>query len=274
MNSFRKIVVVSNIPDKFAEQEDTKLAGAIREYCPAQFELLRDISLNTIQEDCSYLFRCIYDESTGNVIKDMKPIYEYLHIHRIPYLTVYNGKGDQRGKGYLADLYQMQYPVVPTFTAAIGALEYPAYEYLLKPAVGGSGKGVRQVTKEGLRTTEVGTSFVIQPVLDIAYETSYLYIDNEFQYSLKTRNSRWDLVVYEPSTEEMALVRKCVAWNPIKGIQRVDCVWTTDGKQLLLELEDWCPFLSLFDSENTPREKFVHNLFASLKNFNYDSLTV
>jgi hypothetical protein len=233
---------------------------------------LNELSPENMSTSSAYLFRCIYDESTGNVVKDMSAIYGFLHKNKVPYLTAYNGRGDQQGKTYLTDLYKQGFQVMPTFVSADEALEYQAEQYLVKPLVGGSGHGVRTLSRKELAETNIEQSFVIQPKMDIAYETSYLYIDNVFQYALKTRASRWDLVVYEPSADELAFGEKCVAWNPIKGVQRVDSLWTTDGKQYLLELEDWAPFLSLYDSENTPKDVFIKNLVVSLRNFDYDDL--
>ena len=274
MPTIKEIVVVSNFPDEFAAKEDVLLTEALKKYAPAKLVYLRDVSPDTLNGNSTYIFRCIYDNSIGSVTKDMAPIYARLHEKRIPYLTVHNGKGDQQGKKYLADLYSLGYPVVPTFTDTVQALTCPSDEYLVKPIYGGTGKGVQRIAKEALKDLSIDETFVIQPVLDVAFETSYLYIDDVFQFALKTRNDRWDLVAYEPTAAEIALGKRCTTWNPIKGIQRVDCLWTTDGTQYLLELEDWCPFLSLFDSENVPREQFVANLFASLQSFDYDNLNL
>ena len=274
MSLIKEIIVVSNFPDESAEREDKKLAEALSAYSSTKLELLSDLSVENIRDTSVYLFRCIYDNSVGSVVKDMKPIYAHLHSKKIPYLTVYNGKGDQQGKRYLANLYAMGYPIVPTFTSPNEALYYPAEEYLIKPIFGGTGKGIRRILKKDMTHLDIDNTFVIQPRLEATFETSYLYIDDKFQFALKTRNDRWDLVVYEPTGDELGFVQKFVVWNPIKGIQRIDCLWTTGGTQYLLELEDWCPFLSLFDSENVPRKAFMANLFASLQSFDYDSLHI
>src|SRR4051812_19313862 len=102
---FSEIVVVSNIPDEFAEREDRKLAEALKTHMPTRFELLEKISPEKFLENTAYIFRCIYDDSIGNVTKDMGPIYSRLREMKVPYLTVFNGKGDQTGKHYLAELY-------------------------------------------------------------------------------------------------------------------------------------------------------------------------
>ena len=106
---------------------------------------------------------------------------------------------------------------------------------------------------------------VIQPKLEVAYETSYIFVDDEYEYALKTRGERWDLVIHEPTEHELGLVKRFVEWNPVKGIQRVDCIWTTAGEQLVLELEDWCPFLSLFDTSGTPKDKVIFDILVSLR---------
>ncbi len=258
----KEVIVVSNFSDEHTILEDNKLAELLGAFAPAKAVDLKRLSASDISDTSVYAFRCIFGES-GTVEKgDIEEIYATLDDRKVPYINVFNGKGDQQGKAYLPELYRLGYAVVPTFLTPTEALVVPAAEYVMKPLAGGSSKGQIRFTMDAPPTQYAG--HVTQPVMDIAYETSYLFIDNVFQHALKTRAHRWDMVMHDPTAEEIAIAERFVAWNPIKGIQRVDCLWTKDGQQLLLELEDWCPYLSLFETEDVPYQKFVQNLAVSL----------
>ncbi len=263
MRDTKEIVVISSFAHQPEAEEDTGLAAMLSEHIPSRVERTSELSISRLKDTSTYLFRCIYGPS-GTVETDLSGVYAFLDSHAIRYRNVYNGKGDQRGKKYLAELYGSGYPVVPTFFSADAAAAYEAASYLVKPLVGGSGVGITTVSRAELAGMKREQASIIQPKIEVAYETSYVFINDAFQYALKTRGSRWDLGVYEPTERELEMARAFIAWNPVKGIQRVDCIWDRNGAQYLLELEDWCPFLSLFEGEGVPREKFVSDLLASL----------
>ena len=263
MKKAEEVVVVTNFPDEFAAHEDKKLSEAFSVHLPSRLQDVKTLHRFDLRDTCVYAFRCIYGES-GTVETNLFDIYRDLDERGIRYINKFNGKGDQKGKEYLVELCALGYPVVPTASTAPAAIPYGAKEYIVKPAFGGSSKGQRVVPHDALETFAMPRNSVIQPKLDVSYETSYIFVDNEFEYAVKTRKERWDLVFHEPMPDELALVKHLVEWNPIKGIQRVDCVWTISGEQLVLELEDWCPFLSLFDTVGTPKDKVIFDILVSL----------
>ncbi len=260
----KKIVVVSAFADEFCDREDRNIAKEFAKTCESTVLHIDELQVQDLNPETAYAFRCIYGPS-GTVERDLTDVYMALNTQRISYINSSNGKGDQRGKGYLLELYANNFPVVPTFDQFDAARNFDSEEFIVKPLVGGSSIGQFSVPKSELGNTSFATPSIIQPKLQIKYETSYLYIDNQFQYALRTRNDRWDLVVYEPTLDELIFGERFVSWNPIRGVQRVDCIWTKDGRQFLIELEDWCPFLSLNDSADTPKDMFIHNLLLSLK---------
>lgn len=64
----------------------------------------------------------------------------------------------------------------------------------------------------------------------------------------------------------MEFASKFMAWNTCEfGIQRVDACRLKDGRLLLMELEDYNPFLSLDLWEKEVQERFVRSLALSLE---------
>lgn len=259
-----KVFIVSCLLDDEIKKEEYGIAELLSVYTPSVVVHLDALAIGQLDPTAIYVFRCLFGNSGTVERKDMPVIYAHLNFHKIPYINVFNGKGDQQGKTYLPELYKKGYEVVPTFDTPQAAIEFPAKEYILKPLAGGSSKGQIHLGRSELLSREADSKYVIQPKLNLTYETSYFFIDNKYQYALKTRAHRWDMVMHDASPKEIELAEKFVTWNPIKGIQRVDCMWTQDGQQLMLELEDWCPYLSLYETENVPYQKFVQNLAVCL----------
>ena len=269
MHDIGDIVVVSNLEDPLAKEEDSLLSRALEAYSLTQVADLSDIHASALSHNTAYLFRNIWGREETN--QQLKATYEALKEKGIRYLNSFDGKGDQErlygtGKRYLIRLFEDGYPVIPTFRSLDSALQYPAERYLLKPILGISAKGIRQVTKKELETEVDDPNFIIQPYLDFTSELSFFFINSEFQYALQTKSHRWDLEVYQPSKSELESAERFISWNPISGIQRIDFLRTYDNQMLLLEVEDWCPYLSLFDCENLPRRHFISTLVKAIKN--------
>ncbi len=164
-------------------------------------------------------------------------------------LCVYNpfiGHGDMQGKKYLPELWRLGYPVIPSVerVSELGAL--PLTEnFMVKPLFGGSSFGVKKIARSKLEAMPL-TDHIIQPFLQIEKEISFYFIDNELQHVLATRGDRWNLQFYDATDEQKMIAQNFVQWNSLpRGIQRIDFALTFDGEFLLMEIEDWCPFLSL-----------------------------
>ncbi|MFD7388272.1 hypothetical protein ACFV46_07380 [Streptomyces sp. NPDC059852] len=184
---------------------------------------------------------------------------------------VYNpltGRGDMTGKQYLLDLTAAGFPVIPTVDRAEDLHLLPgAGRYVVKPKLGADSLGLRIVSAPEAREAADGT-VLVQPHIDFAYEVSFYFVDDAFQYALYAPHTdrRWQLEPYEPSAADLDFARRFVDWNALAhGIQRVDACRAPDGTLLLVELEDLNPYLSLDSVDGTRRDAFVAAMKESLR---------
>ncbi|MCZ0206420.1 hypothetical protein OZK63_13475 [Streptomyces sp. UMAF16] len=186
---------------------------------------------------------------------------------------VYNpltGKADMAGKQYLLDLTAAGYPVIPTVDRAADLPVLPAAErYVVKPKAGADSLGLRIVPAGELNALATG-EVLIQPCVDFAYEVSFYFVDDDFQYALYAPDParRWELEPYPATAADLEFARRFIDWNALGcGIQRVDACRTADGGLLLVELEDLNPYLSLDVLPERDRDRFVAAFTASLSRF-------
>ncbi|MEV8086557.1 hypothetical protein [Streptomyces nigra] len=222
----------------------------------------------------------LMDAFDAVVVRNSGPVLGYLDVYddfRRRALAagtrVYNpltGKGDMAGKQYLLDLTAAGLPVVPTVDRAEDLPLLPEAErYVVKPRLGADSIGLRIVSREEAAEAADG-SVLVQPHVDFAYEVSFYFVDDAFQYALYAPHTdrRWQLEPYEPTAADLEFARRFVDWNTIRhGIQRVDACRAPDGSLLLVELEDLNPYLSLDAVDDTRRDAFVAAMKASLRRF-------
>ncbi len=190
---------------------------------------------------------------------------------------VYNpltGRGDMAGKQYLLDLTRAGHPVIPTVDRPEHLHHLPESDvYALKPKAGADSIGLRftgRAELEELRNTAPPALLddtLFQPRIDFAYEVSFYYVDDAFQYALYAPDAhrRWALTPYDPTDEDLAFARTFITWNTLDhGIQRVDACRTREGDLLLVELEDLNPYLSLDVTSTATQDAFVSAMTASL----------
>ncbi|GAA0294377.1 hypothetical protein GCM10010302_36270 [Streptomyces polychromogenes] len=183
---------------------------------------------------------------------------------------VYNpltGRGDMAGKQYLLDLTAAGHPVIPTVDDPADLHLLPAADtYAVKPRQGADSIGLAFTATPATPPGE----FLIQPRVDFAYEVSFYFVDDAFQYALYAPDPerRWELVPYEPTAEDLAFARRFIDWNTLAhGIQRVDACRAPSGELLLVELEDLNPYLSLELLPAAVQDRFVEALVSSLTSF-------
>ncbi|MGW4599515.1 hypothetical protein ACWEOA_30145 [Streptomyces sp. NPDC004457] len=186
---------------------------------------------------------------------------------------VYNpltGKADMAGKQYLLDLTAAGFPVIPTVDRAEDLDRLPSAErYVVKPRQGADSLGLRIVPAGGVAAAATG-DVLIQPCVDFAYEVSFYFVDDDFQYALHAPDPqrRWELRPYQATAADLEFARRFIDWNDLgHGIQRVDACRTADGSLLLVELEDLNPYLSLDALPEEARDAFVTAFTASLSRF-------
>jgi hypothetical protein len=186
----------------------------------------------------------------------------------VPTFNSLDGKADMKGKQYLLDLFAHGFPVIPTIDKISDLNLLPQSEqYIIKLKNGADSIGMEKVSRKEMNETDLKNKLV-QPFIDFEYEVSFFFINDTFQYALyaPSKDKRWELRVYEPSTEDLAFAQKFIAWNKMKrGIQRVDACKLKDGSLLLVELEDLNPFLSLDALTIEARDKFVGNFITALE---------
>ncbi|WP_405979834.1 hypothetical protein [Streptomyces sp. NBC_00158] len=197
-----------------------------------------------------------YDEFRAAALAAGTPVYNPL-----------TGRADMAGKQYLLDLTAAGHPVIPTVDDPADLhLLPPADTYAVKPKQGADSIGLTFTATPSGPAGEV----LIQPRIDFAYEVSFYFVDDAFQYALHAPDParRWDLTPYEPTDADLAFARGFVDWNTLDhGIQRVDACRAPSGDLLLVELEDLNPYLSLDLLPPPTREAFVEALVHSLHAF-------
>ncbi|MBT2479608.1 hypothetical protein [Streptomyces sp. ISL-94] len=185
-------------------------------------------------------------------------------------IRVYNpltGRGDMAGKQYLLDLTAAGYPVIPTVDDPARLSELPQVpSYAVKPKQGADSIGLAFTADPSGPAGEI----LIQPRIDFAYEVSFYFVDDAFQYALYAPDPerRWELRPYDPTGADLAFARTFIEWNTLThGIQRVDACRAPSGELLLVELEDLNPYLSLDLLPAETQDDFVTALTGSLRSF-------
>lgn len=187
-----------------------------------------------------------------------------------PIFNDLSGKGDIKGKYHLIELFSAGYPVIPSVRSfseieKLGATN----QYMLKPLDGCDSHGIEVGTKEEISKLNL-SSYMIQPNIKFSSEVSFYFIGKEFQYALSTVHpeQRWQLNIFKPSEKELKFATSFIEWNSCtRGIQRVDACRNEHGELLLMELEDYNPFLSLELLEKETVEKFIKKLSQQITHF-------
>ncbi|WP_252236994.1 hypothetical protein [Clostridium sp. CH2] len=196
---------------------------------------------------------------------------EKVKLHNLKTYNSFNGKADMKGKDYLIELTDKNYPVIKTIDNLNYIDKLPIVnKYVIKPKDGADSIGMKFLSKEELykNINLDDKNTLIQPLINFKYEVSFYFIDKEFQYALYApdKNKRWELKEYVPTKEDLEFAQKFIQWNNLNhGIQRVDACRTEENELLLVELEDLNPYLSLLEISDELRNKFIDSLKNSLR---------
>lgn len=242
-------------------REDIELSGFLRKYF--------HVCISHI-EDCNKVLHAVDAALIRNSGPQMFHQKELTELRKRKDLLLYNdlsGKGDINGKAHLLELFKAGYPVIPTVDSVeqvkvLGEAE----RYLLKPLDGADSAGVQILNAVELANA-VRYKTLIQPLVDFQYEVSFYFVDQQFHYAFYAPDTqkRWELKPYTARQEDIEFAKKFILWNTCKyGIQRVDACRIKDGRLLLMELEDYNPFLSLNLLQNDVKEHFLKSVCESL----------
>jgi hypothetical protein len=186
----------------------------------------------------------------------------------VPTFNSFDGKADIRGKQYLLDLMDLNYPVIPTVSEISGLDRLGNTDkYIVKIKNGADSIGMEIFSRSEL-LADNPKGKLIQPFLPLDYEVSFYYLNHEFQYALYApdRQKRWELTEYFPTEADISFADKFIRWNDIKtGITRVDAGRTLNGELLLVELEDLNPFLSIALLGEEKQQQFINRWVGILK---------
>ena len=245
--------------------EDIWLSSALREH--VTLSLCHPLDAEALLESADV----VLVRNTGPVIGYLDAYASFrrraldLGVRVLPELT---GRADQVGKDYLPDLFAAGLPVIPTVARIedVGLLPITS-SYVVKPRLGADSVGLRFVDRDELPRVDLA-DMLVQPAIDFAHEVSFVFVGRAFRYALHAPDpqARWALEPFEPTPEDLAFAQRFVDWNGIDhGIQRVDACRTRDGALLLMELEDWNPYLSLDLVSEQQRTDLVAALVRSIR---------
>ncbi len=219
-----------------------------------------------------------FEEDVDLVIfRNTGPVIEFSEVYnsfvkrvksnKIKTFNEFNGKADMCGKQYLIDLTLEGFPVIPTIDSIENFDLLPESEqFVIKPKDGADSIGLEFLSKDDLFCCELD-NMLIQPAIDFQYEVSFYFINDTLEYALYApdKNMRWNLKKYNFTKDDEYFAKKFINWNDIEnGIQRVDACRTQNGELLLVELEDLNPYLSILETDDETREKFLMDLIGSL----------
>lgn len=160
---------------------------------------------------------------------------------------------DGAGKGYLCDLFQEKYPVIPTIQSLKQLDTLPLCETYVVKNIKSFGNGLHQrfVEKESLFHSDTyQEGDIIQPKMDFVSEIQCYYVGGTQVYSYEYRPSKYPNYP-EPSfiqlnEEEKATADLFAQWSGLKyGFQRIDFLRLKDGSLLMMEIEDHAAFMNL-----------------------------
>jgi hypothetical protein len=244
-------------------REDVELSCYLRKYFKVCVSHIHDI------ENVMDLVDAILIRNTGPQISHRDDLKRLRSRDDLVLFNDLSGKGDINGKYHLLELFRSGYPVIPTFDSNVELLTFGTYDrYLVKPLDGADSSGVKMIDRNELEK-EVCPNMVLQPLVEFLYEVSFYFIGKQFYYALYAPDpqKRWELKPYQATQKDVEFALQFIEWNTCKwGIQRVDACRLVDGRLLLMELEDYNPFLSLDLLPEDSKEPFLEGLCRSLEN--------
>jgi hypothetical protein len=246
---------------------------------PAEDRLLVQILQPDFDMIVSHPLDCLnlLSRVDGVLIRNIWPTHEYLggwetikaalRQSEVPKYNPLGAKGDIEGKDYLTALFKLGYSVIPSVDKVedLSALPDQGF-YWIKPKYSCDGIGAEKIRREHLLSSNL-KDYIIQPFFEFQYEPSFFFVDNQFHHAVWTphRLSDADVKPYMPSGGDLSFAESFVDWADLPyGIQRIDAIRTADGRLLLTEVENLCPYLYLSDLDPDGQRSFLDACRVSL----------
>ena len=188
----------------------------------------------------------------------------------------FDGKFDNQGKHYLANLYNNGYAVVPTINNILELDKLGKYEkFLVKPVNGYASYGIIEINKSNI-SNYWNSNYVIQPKLDFDSEVQFYFVGNKYEFAQiftpKKLLSHENAIFYTPTIEEIRLAELFAKLNgdSFNGVQRIDFL-KLNNRLLLSELEDDSPYMAIEALSDNKKQEFIDDfkqmVYAYYNNF-------
>lgn len=160
---------------------------------------------------------------------------------------------DGAGKGYLCEMFQQGYQVIPTVASLEKRNALPDVETYVVKNIKSFGNGLHQkfVSKDLLSLPEhYQEGDIIQAKMNFVAEVQCYYVGKQLVYTYEYRPSKYPDYP-EPSfiqltDEEKALADSMAQWSGLEyGFQRIDFLRLADNSLLMMEIEDHAAFMNL-----------------------------
>lgn len=188
----------------------------------------------------------------------------------------FDGKFDNQGKHYLANLYNNGYAVVPTINNILELDKLGNHEkFLVKPVNGYASYGIIEADKSNI-SDYWNKNYVIQPKLDFDSEIQFYFVGNKYEFAQiftpKKLLSHENAIFYTPTIEEIRLAELFARLNgdSFNGVQRIDFL-KLNNRLLLSELEDDSPYMAIEALSDNKKQEFINDfkqmVYAYYNNF-------
>ena len=270
-----QILVLSN-PDNEEYIEDLYVADSFREDGH-----LVDVLWINYDEKLDSKYDVIIRRNTW--VEDEKDTYNYKIKDKIlkerlikKNIKTVNLEGlDDKGKGYLCELFKKGKKVIPTIDNLdeLDKLPY-SKEYVLKDSNSfGSGLGQRVVRAEDLQR-KFKKGDLIQPKLNFISEVEFYFVGDQLMYIYEFIPSKYPDYptpkLIDVTEEEKELAYEFAKISNLKiGFQRIDFLRLENDELILLEIEDNSPHMNLEELTSTFRknvlDEYKENVYQYIK---------
>lgn len=177
---------------------------------------------------------------------------------------------DGLGKGYLCELYKNNEPVIPTIKSKSDLNLLPDCSKYVVKDIKSFGNGLYQKIVE---KNELASMYcegdIIQSFMKFESEIQVYYVGQQLMYVFEYTPSKYpyypEPTLIELTEEEQALAKHFVEYADFKhGFVRIDFLRLSDGRLVLMEIEDHAPFMNLLRLPDTLRTEVVNEYKANI----------